>query len=217
MESVEKGSAALIEGIQADALTQREQIINEAEAKAAEKRKYAQKKVDSILKNAQRKGQEQADTIKRKALSQVELEVKRQSLRFRDRLMQDVVAQVEEKLKSMVKQKDYSAVLLDWITEAALGLGVDRAQVNASSEERSLITETLLAEACKQVNTRTGKTVQLTLSDADPLTAQGILLTAADGRVAFNNQVKTRMRRNQQSIHKLIYEAVFAPKQEEQL
>jgi len=217
MESVEKGSAALIEGIQADALTQREEIIKEAATQAAEKRKYADKKVDSILKNAQRKGQEQADSIKRKALSQVELEVKRQALRFRDRLMQDVMAQVEEKLKSMVKHKDYSAVLIDWIIEAALGLGVDKAQVNASSEERRLITETLLDQACKQVNTRTGKTVQLSLADAKPLDAQGILLTAADGRVAFNNQVKTRIMRNQRAIHQLIYEAVFAPKQEEQL
>ena len=120
-------------------------------------------------------------------------------------------------LLEAVKQKGYSAVLLDWITEAALGLGADKAQVNASSEERSLITEALLAQACQQVNTRTGKTMQLTLADADPLDTQGILLTAADGRVAFNNQVKTRIMRNQRTIHQLIYEAVFAPKQEEQL
>jgi len=43
----------------------------------------------------------------------------------------------------------------------------------------------------------------------------GILLTAADGRVAFNNQVKTRILRNQRRIHQLIYEAVFAAKQED--
>lgn len=214
---MEKGSAALIEGIQADALTQREQIIKAAAVQAAEKCKYADKKVDSILKNAQRKGQEQAEAIKRKALSQVELEVKRNALHFRDMLMQDIMVQVQEKLNTMVRQNDYPAVLLDWITEAALGLGADSAQVNASSEERSLITETLLAQACKQVNARMGNAIQLRLSDADPLAHQGILLTAADGRVAFNNQVKTRIMRNQRTIHQLIYEAVFAAKQEEQL
>jgi vacuolar-type H+-ATPase subunit E/Vma4 len=217
MESVEKGSAALIEGIQADAQTQRERIIKDATAQAAEKRKYGDKKIESILKNAQRKGQEQADTIKRKALSQVELEVKRHALHFRDMLMQDIMEQVKKKLSTLVSQKDYPSVLVDWVTEAALGLGVDCAHINASPEERALISDKLLAEVTKKLAAHSSKPITLTLSDAQPLDTQGILLTAADGRVAFNNQVETRILRNQRKIHQLIYEAVFAVQQEDQL
>jgi len=217
MESVEKGRAALIEGIQTDAQAQKDKIVEQATTQADEKKKYAQKKVESILKDAQARGQEQAEAIKRKALSQVELEIKRQALRFRDTLIQDVMTQVEEKLSVMVKQKDYPAILVDWITEAALGLEVDEAQINASRAERPLITDTLLAQVTQKLKQGGAKTMRLTLSDAPPLDSQGVLLTAAHGRVAFNNQVKTRILRNQRQIHQLIYEAVFAAKQEDEL
>ena len=215
MESVEKGRAALIEGIQTDARAQKEKIIEQATTQAEEKKKYAAKKVESILKNAQARGQEQAEAIKRKALSQVELEIKRQALRFRDILMRDIMTQVEEKLGSMIRQEDYPAILADWITEAALGLGADEAHVNASSEERPLITDALLAQVAQKLQRAGAQTVRLTLSEAPPLDGQGILLTAADGRVAFNNQVQTRILRNQRQIHQLIYEAVFAARQED--
>jgi vacuolar-type H+-ATPase subunit E/Vma4 len=55
----------------------------------------------------------------------------------------------------------------------------------------------------------------LTLSDTPPLKSQGVVLTAADGRTAFNNQVKTRMLRKQREIRMLIYNALFTDKQKE--
>jgi ATP-dependent protease HslVU (ClpYQ) peptidase subunit len=42
------------------------------------------------------------------------------------------------------------------------------------------------------------------------LKSQGIVLTAADGRTAFNNQVRTRMLRNQRKIRTLIYNKILA-------
>lgn len=217
MEFLEKGRAALIDGIQADAQAQSEKILEQARVQADEKRKYAEKKIESILKDAQAKGQEQAEVIKRKALSQVELEIKRRSLRFRETLIRDIMDQVKLKLSTLVADRAYPEVLTDWIAEAAQGLGAEAARVNASLKERPLITDALLSRAAKKVNTRTGKTVHLSLSDEPPLEDQGILLTALDGRVAFNNQVKTRMLRRQQAIHHIIYEAVFAAGQEDQL
>ena len=45
------------------------------------------------------------------------------------------------------------------------------------------------------------------------LQAQGVVLTAADGRTAFNNQVPTRMLRRQREIRKLIYDVLFTGNQ----
>jgi len=47
------------------------------------------------------------------------------------------------------------------------------------------------------------------------LKAQGIVLTAANGHTAFNNQVKTRMLRKQREIQTLIYNTLFSNKSQE--
>jgi vacuolar-type H+-ATPase subunit E/Vma4 len=47
------------------------------------------------------------------------------------------------------------------------------------------------------------------------LQSQGVVLTAADGRTAFNNQVKTRMLRNRREIQTLIYNTLFTDDQKE--
>jgi vacuolar-type H+-ATPase subunit E/Vma4 len=57
--------------------------------------------------------------------------------------------------------------------------------------------------------------VKLTLSAAPPLKSQGVVLTALDGRTAFNNQVKTRLQRSQRQIRTLIYDALFTDNRKE--
>ena len=209
MESVEKEKAALISGIETDARAEEEKIIKEAEKQAAEKKKYSEKKVESLLNDARKKAEEQAETAKNKIISAAEREVKRCSIRVRDTVMQNIMDRAEKKLSSMTGDKDYKTVLANWITEAAIGLGAESARINASEEERALINDRMLSEIARNIQKQTGKQVSLTLSDAKPLQSQGVVLTAADGRTAFNNQVKTRMLRKQREIRTLIYNTLF--------
>ncbi|MFC1635654.1 V-type ATP synthase subunit E [Planctomycetota bacterium] len=215
MEPVEKEKAALISGIEEDARVEEEKIIKDAESQASEKRKYAEKKIESLLNDAQEKAREQADIIKKKILSSVELEAKRMSMRIQDSIVQDIMNRVEQKLGSMIDDPNYKPVLIDWITEAAIGLDAESAEVNASERERTMIDSELLSEAGRKVHERTGKQVTLTLSTAQPLKAQGVVVTAADGRTAFNNQVKTRMLRRQRDIRVKIYNALFSENRKE--
>ncbi len=217
MESGLEEKAALIEGIESEAHAEEERIIEEAEAQASEKREYAAKKAESMLNEARQKAEEQAEVVKRKAIGQAELEIKRQSLRMQDTVMRDIMARTEQRMRSMIDKPEYASILVTWITEAAIGLGAAAAKVNASEKERSLINEGLLSEATKKVEEKTGKRVELALCESRPLTAQGVLLTAADGRVAFNNQVPTRLLRNQRKIRALIYNSLFSDDREEQL
>ena len=217
MESVEREKAALISGIEMDARAEQKKILNEAQTQAAEKKKYSEKKNKSLLDEARTKAQEQAEAAKKKIISTAEREVKRRSMRLRDALMQDIMDRVEKKLASMTGDEDYRSVLTGWLTEAAIGLDAKSAQVNASSEERKLIDDKMLSEVTERVHKQTGSQVELTLSDSEPLNYQGIVLTAADGRTAFNNQVKTRMLRNRREIQTLIYNTLFADDQKEEL
>ncbi len=215
MESIEREKAALIAGIETDANAEREKIIKEAQTQAAEKKKYSEKKIESLLDEARTKAQEQAETAKKKIVSTAEREVKRRSMRMRSTVMQDILDRVEKRLGSMTGDKNYRSVLTGWLTEAATGLDAESAHVNASSEELKLIDDRVLSEVGRRVRKQTGRQIELTLSGAEPLKYQGVILTAADGRTAFNNQVKTRMLRNRREIQTLIYNTLFTDDQKE--
>lgn len=215
MESAEQGKSALISGIEADARAEEQRLLADAEAQVAEKKTYTQQKIDSILNEARSKANEQAASIKRKATSGVELEIKRRALQVRDSLMHEITDQVERKLETMIDEPDYPTVLANWIVEAAIGLDADAAMVNASQRERPMIDQAMLDRARNTIQSQTGRQVTLTLSDAPPLKGQGVVLTTMDGRMAFNNQVRTRMLRKQREMQKLIYDAVFTEHQEE--
>jgi vacuolar-type H+-ATPase subunit E/Vma4 len=215
MKPVEQGKAALISGIEADAHAEEQRLLADAQAQAAEKKKYAQQKIESILDEARSKAAEQAESIKRKAISGVELEIKRRNLQVRDSLIQDLMDRVEKRLAATIDEPDYRTVLTNWIVEAAIGLDAEAATVNASQRERPLIDTAMLEQARQAVLSKTGKSVTLTLSDAPPLKGQGVVLTSHDGRMAFNNQVRTRMLRKQRQMHKLIYDGLFASPREE--
>ena len=101
MESVEKEKAALISGIEADARAEEEKIIKEAGNQAAEKRKYSEKKIESLLNDARKKAEEQAEAAKKKIISAAEREVKRCAMRVRDAVMQKIMDRAEKKLSSM--------------------------------------------------------------------------------------------------------------------
>ncbi len=215
MESAEKEKAELISGIESDARIEEQEIIKEAEKQAAEKRKYSEKKIEALLNDAQSEAQKQAEAVNRKMLSAVELELKRHSMSVRSALIQEIMNRVEDKLASMTDDENYRSVLINWIAEAFIGLGVQTAEINASQRERKLINDSLLSEVKEKIRVETDKQAQLILSDAEPLKSQGVVLTAADGRIAFNNQVKTRMLRSQRKIQTLIYNAVLADNRKE--
>jgi vacuolar-type H+-ATPase subunit E/Vma4 len=216
MESTETDRTALISDIEADAQVEAGQILKEAENQAAEKREYAEKQVASLLDDARKKAQDQAEAIAKRALSAADLEIKRRSMGARDAVMRDIMDRVEKELEAMIDDAQrYRPVLADWIAEAALGLGAASAEVNASGKERTLIDDQLLAEAGGKVHAQTNRHVKLTLSAAPPLKSQGVVLTALDGRTAFNNQVKTRLQRSQRQIRTLIYDALFTDNRKE--
>jgi vacuolar-type H+-ATPase subunit E/Vma4 len=215
MESAEKDKAELISGIESDARIEEQEIIKEAEKQADEKRQYTEKKIEALFNDARSEAQKQADAVMSKMLSSVELELKRHSMSVRSDLIQDIMNRIEKKLNSIIDDENYRSILINWIAEAFVGLGVEAAEINATQKERALIDDRLLSEVKEKIRMQTNKQAQLKLSDAEPLKSQGVVLTAADGRTAFNNQVRTRLMRNQREIQTLIYNAVLADERKE--
>ena len=199
----------LISGIESNALAEAEKIKKEAEIQAAERKKYLDKQVTSILKDAEEKARAESALIKSKLLSGVDVEIKRKEMHSRDEMLNEIQQRVKKELEDLTGKKQYRDVLLNWITEAAIGLSADHAFVSVSADEKGIIDGSLLAEAEKKVKTITGRSVSLELSGETATGSQGVILTAEDGRTAFNNQVAVRLLRKQKAIRKLIYQKLY--------
>lgn len=202
-----------MEGLEKNAQKEQEKILSAARKKASEQLEYAESKARSIIEEAKNRAAQEKEKVGKKVLSGLNIEIKRRHIRARDRLLSYVLDRVKQQMSSMIEKPGYREVLCGWIAEAMVGLGTDKATVNASPKEKKLLDSDLLEEAKKKAGQITGSSMEIELSQEAPLSRQGVVLTSADGRRAFNNQVDTRLLRYQSEVRKLIYHNLFEEKQ----
>ena len=209
MEISEQVNNQLIKGIEKDAQNEAQTIIAAAEEVTANRRTSGKLQLDSIMKEAQESAKQRVMEIKRNSSSTIVMEKRRLRLKVRDRIINEVLNLVKERLKKMTGTPEYTAFLQDWIVEAAIGLNLDRATVNASEIERDRIDSQTRKLAEKEFKALTGREIRLEIASELPLPGQGIVLTSPDKRIAFNNQVATRLLRYQSEIRKMISRELF--------
>jgi vacuolar-type H+-ATPase subunit E/Vma4 len=202
-------SEPLLSGIARDAEAEAWRVVEEARQASSERKAAAESQIAGILEEARRKAGEQGESLRRQIASSAKMEAKRIGLKERERAIHLVLEQARERLELLLDSPEYREVLIGWIVEAAIGLGLPEAKVNASVRELRLIDETFLAEAETRIFELTGRKVHLIKADGQPLLAQGVVLVGRDGRLQFNNQVTTRLLRLQTKIRKIIYDTLW--------
>jgi V/A-type H+-transporting ATPase subunit E len=201
--------ADLITGITQDAAGEADKVLAEARKAAEERIQAARDQAGAVLQQAESQAQEQAGRIRAHSESLLHMERRRIFLKRQEQAVQEVLSGTRERLAAIVGTPEYRKVLLAWLVEGAIGLGAPEASVNASAAERKQIDKELLQSVQDKVRELTGRNVSLSLSSADPLIPQGVVLTSADGRVEFNNQVATRMLRRQSETRKEIQDLLW--------
>jgi vacuolar-type H+-ATPase subunit E/Vma4 len=199
----------LIEGIAQDAEAEGRRLVQEAEKAGAERREATGRQAEGILEEARRKAAEQAESLRRQAASTAKMQAKRIGLRVREQAARQVLERARARLEELAGAPEYREILLGWIVEAAVGLGLTEATVNASARELPLLDERLLAEAQRRVRELAGRTVSLAKAEGEPLAGQGVVLVGRAGRLAYNNQVSTRLLRRQTEVRKMIYDGLW--------
>jgi vacuolar-type H+-ATPase subunit E/Vma4 len=199
----------LIDGIVEDASREAKKIMAEAEKSAASRREAAAGQAAAIRSEGEELARRQAAAVMDSRERTVAVELRRARLRIREEMIARTLQGVRSRLAVMIGEPEYSQILVDWITEAAIGLNAPRGTVNASEAERKLIDGGLLRQAEAQIRAESGLAVTLAPADGPPQALQGVTLTAEDGRTAFNNQVETRLLRYQSEIRKIIHDRLF--------
>lgn len=199
----------LISGIMKDAQEEATRIVSEARAEAAQKIENARKQAEAIIRDAEAKAEAQCESIRRITNQNIAVETRRLSLRAREQAMSAILSRVKERIESLIGEPTYRKILVGWIAEAAMGLSAPEALVSTSAKELPCIDADLLKEAEETVKSISGRTVRLTRDESVIRDAQGVVLTAVDGKTAFNNQVPTRLLRYQSEIRKVLYSELF--------
>jgi V/A-type H+-transporting ATPase subunit E len=161
-------------------------IISEAKVQAEkeveiEKRQFKNKlAVEELKKTATMKA------AKRK----VELEVL-------DQQYSKLIEMVKDEINNLITGPQGNDIIIDWIIEAVLGLGLDKAKIAFSP--KTPVDNDMLLQVTKKTHDIYNLDLQLSL-DSRRLIVPGIVATSLDGKISFNNQVDVRMRRFDRDI-----------------
>jgi vacuolar-type H+-ATPase subunit E/Vma4 len=207
--NVIEGTQQIVTSIDQEAREEIENLLSAAKQEADRRLLYAENQAESIIREAEERAKEQIDTLRTRILSGISVEVKRKTLHIREQLYDEVLQRATEMLEALMEKDEYREILLNLITEAAVGLGVSSMTVNATGQELELIDRQMLDEAEKRIERYSGKKIRLQKSTAPPLKSQGVLLSSDDNRVTYNNQMKTRMARKQMEIRSIVHEQLF--------
>ena len=195
----------LVQGIEKEARDEADELMADAEKAAAERRTAVEQQAARILQEAKQRAAEKIERTERAAESALSVESRRISLRVREQVVLEMIDGVGRRISEMIDRGEYRDVLLGWIVEAAIGLNVGEAVVSVSARERSLVDDGLLRKAENEVKRLTDRSTSLTLSEEVPPLEQGVILTAKDGRIAYNNQLRTRFRRYDSEFRRIVY------------
>jgi vacuolar-type H+-ATPase subunit E/Vma4 len=199
----------LIAGILKDAEAEAERIIKEAQQSAASRLENAHTQAAAIIDEAKQSAAKQAETIRQQMADKILTLQRRAALRVQEDIFNQVLEETQSELAAQVKLPEYRKILIGWIVEAAIGLDVVNAFVNASAIERPLIDADLLRDAAVKLKEITGRDVTFQVSTNPPTLLQGIVLQTTEGGVEYNNHLVTRLTRCKSEIRKIIYAELF--------
>lgn len=203
------GESDLIGGILEDAEAEAQRILNEAHKSAALRAETTRSQATAILDEARRSAAQQAETIRRQMADKIRMHQRRAALQAQEEVLSQVIEGAQTHFAAQITMPAYRETLIGWIVEAALGLDVLSASINASAAERPLLDADLLRTATATIKELTGRSVVLQVSTQPPTMLQGILLQTTEGNVEFNNYLATRLVRYQSKIRRTVHAEIF--------
>lgn len=199
----------LIGGIRDSAVVEAEKLLESAEKLAAQRRKSAATQAERIISEAKKTLFEQTAAIKKDHEIRLRGEKRRLELKNRENTYRQVLLAVERKISEAVDSPEYRQAVFKWTLEAMIGLGAKKVMVNAGDKERAMMDEVFLRKVAGEYQAATGQSVKPSISESPPLVEQGVTVTSADGRTAFDNRISTRLRRAAPEIRKIVFKEFF--------
>lgn len=193
----------LLDGIIAEAEAKATQIIADAQKEASERIAAAHDKAEHERQVERKANALRLEQVRLKGESTKRNVSRKATLRRMDVCYDVILDRAQKKLQALTGTKGFSKILVDWISEAAIGLDLPEAKVSGSP--KFPVTDAMLDKAEAQVKELTGATVSLSI-DPRPTQTVGVVVSSPDGKVSYNNLVDVRLRRFDRDIKQLVEE-----------
>ena len=202
-----------------DAEVLRKEIRDQSEQEASGILEQAEKEVGRVIAEARadgaktekavlKKAESQADAVRKRILSGVHLEVKRQELRAREEIVKRILSTVGEKLEAFRGTKAYPPVLERLVVEGVTALDGDAFRIEGGRVEKELLTKTVISGIREKIEKATNREVSLSVGK-DVIEEGGLVITSSDGRMHFDNRFSARMERTEIQMRLEIAKRMF--------
>lgn len=192
-----EGMERIRESILAEARTQAEAIIKEAEDKVKEMESQAEKRAEELTKNRFERAEVEAQEAQKRMLSMAELELKKQSLEAKQSIIDQAFDKALVKLNNLPEEK-YAAMIVTALGSVGIKGGEE---LIVPLKDREKFQKGLL----KKINDKLG--FELKLSDEDR-GIQGGFIVKVDG-VEINNSFETLLRMEREKVESEIADILF--------
>lgn len=192
-----EGMERIRESILAEARTQAEAIIKEAEDKVKEMEIQAEKRAEELTKNRLERAEVEAQEAQKRMLSMAELELKKQSLEAKQSIIDQAFDKALVKLNNLPDEK-YAAMIVSALGSVGIKGGEE---LIVPPQDREKFQKGLL----KKINDKLG--FELKLSDEDR-GIQGGFIVKVDG-VEINNSFETLLRMEREKVESEIADILF--------
>jgi len=199
MKSESEDIDLLARAIMAEANDEAAHLLDEAKAKAEAIRKRAQEQAESERKEILERAKEDTERLRSQTSATAQLKSRSFQLEEREKLLDAVFSEVKKQLETVKKRPDYSAIATMLAREALTQLQVNQAEIHVDDATRKALN---LAELSKELNG------QFALSD--PLEeGTGVMVTAASGKLNYDNTLGTRLSRLQGTLRSAVYKVLM--------
>lgn len=203
MTDHEVSSEVLCREIRTQSESEASSILEEAEKDVERIRQKAAQDAEKDREKTLSGAQIQAGASRRKMLSSVHLEVKKQTLRNREAILARIFQEVRKKLDAFRSDGEYAEFLMACVVEGALAVESETIQVVCGKTEEKKLTPAAL-ESIQKTLAQEGRVCRLELTEGDDGEG-GVLVQSSDGRMRFDNRFSARIRRME---HRLRLEAM---------
>lgn len=212
MKPVEDKSSSkiLCQEIEDQSKSEAEAILGQAKKERDERLKKARQEANKLQEERRNKAEAQAESIRKKILSGVHLEIKGYKLRDREEILSRIFMAVQEKLAHLRKSNGYFSFLKKLLMEGIQALDSEKIIIIPGDIERQLLQKGFLDQLQKELQ-KSGKKIQLSVSD-EKLSDGGVILGDSKGRIRFDNRFSSRMKRNEEMMRLKVMEAVYQSK-----
>lgn len=167
-------------------------------------RQNGQKASEEILKEAEAKAQ----AIKKRTLSTVALEAKRERLRLREELFKEVMSRIKEKLGKLRELEQYPEVLTRLAFEAIDALRKNEITIFADSRDIELVKKEVVPSVVGKAKEKGVEIDSVEVRELDRPVLGGLMVGATGGNVIYDNTFESRIYRMENEIRGIVYREV---------